>query len=169
MPQKHFGPAFSGIHAQELTVGRADLLEKVQNSKGIQILKGLSHVLFQITNMLLGRRKGIIKLDLAGWWLFLLGCGFVKSHELVMDKFESADLSNLTVDSSAVGTMFIFPTLLVDLLAHGSAAHIVYSRSSQFFEKGSAFGLGQQDSGAVLADVLEDGYSESHIADMKSW
>ena len=86
-----------------------------------------------------------------------------------MDKFESADLSNLTVDSSAVGTMFIFPTLLVDLLAHGSAAHIVYSRSSQFFEEGSAFGLGQQDPGAVLADVLENGYGESHIADMKSW
>lgn len=124
-------------------------------------------MLFQIPNVPLCGGERIVKLDLAGGRLFLLGRGLVVSDELVVDKLESADFADLSVDGATVGTMLRFPTLLVDLLADSGASHIIHEGPSQLLKVHTAFGLGQEDSRALLADILEDGDGESNIANVE--
>lgn len=81
-----------------------------------------------------------------------------------MDQLQDAKLANLSVDGAAVGAVLGLSALLVDLFADLRAAQVVDERPAELGEKLAALRLLQQDTAAVLADLLQDGDDEAQVA-----
>lgn len=84
-----------------------------------------------------------------------------------MGQLDNAELPNLAICSIAVWAPLTLPALRIDLLQDDSSSEIVESWAPQFLQETSSLFFGEQDSGAVLAYVLQDGLGEAQVSDMK--
>ncbi len=85
LPDEHFGSSFRRVQSQQLAIGGADSLEKIEDFQRVQIVHRLPSMLLQVAYALLGLCERGIKLKLALRRNLFLRGGLVEGGKLVMD------------------------------------------------------------------------------------
>lgn len=122
---------------------------------------------FQLGIVPLRRVEGSFELDLANWSNFRSSRRLVERYEFVVRELDRTIFSDLAIDVSAVHAGLDLPAICVDPLADLDSLHVVDSWSPQLAQVVSSFFLGEQDSSATLAYLLQDHYRELQVANVK--